>query len=243
MPLQLRDAQRERVYAILSARPGILCCSGAGDPPLRRGGAVDGAGGLRLAVVPGTVGRWTVSTSGSRAGRRRASGRRRWIIWRPMPTRVGDADSTVARAHACAAGAKNRRRASGWPSRGGFSTKLHGLATPSATARLLPDRRAAGRRPASPASVDLLHRHRGDPTRPTTPMHPSGRGSRWSRAAIPPKPTCVHQRVTDGARPAAPQDRELFGFMKQYAGSSPLRKAGRRDLAFVHLVAACILLR
>jgi transposase len=64
-------------------------------------------------------------------------------------------------------------------------------------------------------------------------------------AVIPPRATRVHQRPTDGQLDQQRHKVEnLFGFMKHYRRVfARFEKLARRYLAFVHLVAACILLR
>ena len=64
-------------------------------------------------------------------------------------------------------------------------------------------------------------------------------------AVIPPKATRVHQRATDWQLDQQRHKIEiLFGFMKHYRRVfARFEKLARRYLAFVHLVAACILLR
>ena len=62
---------------------------------------------------------------------------------------------------------------------------------------------------------------------------------------IPPRATRVHQRATDWQLYQQRHQIEiLFGFMKHYRRVfARFEKLARRYLAFVHLVAACILLR
>ena len=64
-------------------------------------------------------------------------------------------------------------------------------------------------------------------------------------AVIPPKATRIHQRPTDWQLYQQRHKIEnLFGFMKHYRRVfARFEKLARRYLAFVHLVAACILLR
>ena len=64
-------------------------------------------------------------------------------------------------------------------------------------------------------------------------------------AVIPPKATRIQQRPTDWQLDQQRHQLEiLFGFMKHYRRvSARFEKLARRYLAFVHLVAACILLR
>ena len=155
---QLREDQWERLYAILRACPGDLCRSGAGDPPLRRGGSVDGAGGLRVAAGAGR-GRpleqpvqavRALAGEGCLAGADGSSGGRR----RP---RVG-----AARPH-LGAGPRRRRRGRKSEgeqalgrSRGGFSSKLHGLA--DGLGNPLAFRLTAGQPGDAPHALPLLDR-------------------------------------------------------------------------------------
>ena len=62
---------------------------------------------------------------------------------------------------------------------------------------------------------------------------------------IPPKATRLDQRPTDWQRYRQRHQIEtLFGFMKHYRRVfARFEKLARRYFAFVHLVAACILLR
>ena len=124
-----------------------LCRSGAGDPSLRRGGAVDGAGGLRVAAGGDEVGSGTV-TGGSRAGTERY-----WAALidhlAPTPISVGDTRRTVVRPTPVPPGQKNCRRAS--------ASSLGAAASP-ASARF--------RQPGQPAGLPPDRRHRAMPRRP-----------------------------------------------------------------------------
>ena len=64
-------------------------------------------------------------------------------------------------------------------------------------------------------------------------------------AVIPPKATRIHQRPTDWhLYQQRHQIENLFGFIKHYRRVfARFDKLARRFLAFVHLVAACFLLR
>jgi transposase len=64
-------------------------------------------------------------------------------------------------------------------------------------------------------------------------------------AVIPPRATRIHQRPTDWHLYQQRHKIEnLFGFMKHYRRVfARFEKLARRDLAFVQLVAACVLLR
>ena len=179
---RFRDDQWERIYAILRACPGIYVASGGGDPSLRRGGAVDGAGGLRVAAGAGR-GRQleqrvqavrALAGEGCLGGADGSSGGRR-------RSRVGDArQHRGAGPRLCRRGKKIARRASAWPlARRLLQQAARSRRRPGQPAGLPPDRRAAGRRPASPAPARPSHDHSGDRRQGLRHRrHPAGRGGR-----------------------------------------------------------------
>ena len=132
-------------------------------------------------------------------------------------------------------------------SRGGFSTKLHGLA--DALGNPLAFRLTAGQQGDAPHARTLL-----DPVTTTAVIADKAYdtdaileaiAAAGALAVIPPKATRVHQRATDWHLYQQRHKIEiLFGFMKHYRRVfARFEKLARRYLAFVHLVAACILLR
>ena len=132
-------------------------------------------------------------------------------------------------------------------SRGGFSTKLHGLA--DALGNPLAFSLTAGQQGDAPHARTLL-----DPVTTTAVIADKAYdtdaileaiAAAGALAVIPPKATRVHQRATDWHLYQQRHKIEiLFGFMKHYRRVfAHFEKLARRYLAFVHLVAACILLR
>ena len=107
MPPQLRDAQWERVYAILRACPGIYVGRERATRRFVEAVLWMARAGCAWRLVPGTVGRW--NSVYKRFARWQEKG-----IWATLMDHLAaDADrewvmldSTVVRAHACAAGAK-----------------------------------------------------------------------------------------------------------------------------------------
>ena len=113
---QFRDDQWERIYAILRSCPGIYV---AQEPATRR--FVEAVvwmarAGCAWRLVPDEVGSW--NSVYRRLARWQEKG-----VWAALLDHLAAGadrewvmlDRTVVRAHACAAGAKKRRRASAWP--------------------------------------------------------------------------------------------------------------------------------
>ena len=132
-------------------------------------------------------------------------------------------------------------------SRGGFSTKLHGLA--DGLGNPLAFSLTAGQQGDAPQALPLLDRITAkaviaDKAYDTDAILQAVAASR-ALAVIPPRATRVQQRPTDWQlEPQRHKIEILFGFMQQYRRVfARFEKLARRYLAFVHLVAACILLR
>ena len=249
---QLREDQWDRLYAVLRACPGIYVGREVATRRFVAAVLWDGAGaGCAWRLVPDAFGRWDRvlyqrfarwQEKGLLAGADRSSGGRR-------RSRVGH-----ARQHRGASPRLRRRgkKSAGEQalgrSRGGFSTKLHAAADgPRQPARLPPDRRAAGRRAAGLAL--LLHRSAAQAVLADkaydTDAILRAVAAEGALAVIPPRATRVHQRPTDwDLYQQRHKIENLFGFMKHYRRVfARFEKLARRYLAFVHLVAARILLR
>jgi transposase len=132
-------------------------------------------------------------------------------------------------------------------SRGGFSSKLHGLA--DGLGNPLAFRLTAGQQGDAPQALPLLDRLAAkavlaDKAYDTDAILQAVAAGR-ALAVIPPRASRVHQRPTDWQLYQQRHKIEiLFGFMKHYRRVfARFEKLARRYLAFVHLVAACILLR
>ncbi len=132
-------------------------------------------------------------------------------------------------------------------SRGGFSSKLH--AAGDALGNPLAFRLTAGQQGDAPQALPLLD---GITTTAViadkaydTDAILQAVAARRALAVIPPKATRREQRPTDWQLYQQRHKIEiLFGFMKHYRRVfARFEKLARRYLAFVHLVAACILLR
>ena len=132
-------------------------------------------------------------------------------------------------------------------SRGGFSSKLHGLA--DGLGNPLAFRLTAGQQGDAPQALPLLD---GLATTAViadkaydTDAILQAVAAGGALAVIPRKATRSHQRPTDWQLYRQRHKIEnLFGFMKHYRRVfARFEKLARRYLAFVHLVAACILLR
>ena len=132
-------------------------------------------------------------------------------------------------------------------SRGGFSSKLH--AAGDALGNPLAFRLTAGQQGDAPQALPLLDGITAtaviadkayDADAILTAVAAGG-----ALAVIPPKATRIHQRATDWHLYRQRHKIEnLFGFIKHYRRVfARFDKLARRYLAFVHLVAACILLR
>ena len=212
---RFRDDQWERIYTILRGCPG-KSTSVRMRAPRRFVEAVlwMARAGCAWRLVPGAVGSW--NSVYKRFARWQEKG-----VWAALMDQLAaDADlewamldSTVVRAHACAAGAKKSpgEQALG-RSRGGFSKQAAwSRRRPGQPAGLPPDRRAAGRRPASPAparpspattaviadkayDTDAILRGRG-----------GGRSSGGDPAQSHPQPPTPDRLAS---LPAAAQDRE-----------------------------------
>ena len=246
---RFRDDQWERIYAVLQACPGNYV---GREPATRR--FVEAVlwmarAGCAWRLVPDAVG------SSNSVYKRFARWQEKGVWATLLDHLAADADrewvmldSTVWRAHTCAAGAKKVAgdQALG-RSRGGFSSKLHGAGdSPRQPAGLPPDRRAAG---DAPQALPLLDRFTAtaviaDKAYDTNAILEAVAATR-APAVIPPQATRVQQRPTDWQLDQQRHKIEiLFGFMKQYRRVFPrFEKLARHYLAFVHLVAACILLR
>ena len=135
-------------------------------------------------------------------------------------------------------------------SRGGFSSKLHGLGDSLGNPlRFVP---TAGQSGDAPQALPLLqatdHSDTGavlaDRAYDTNDML-EWLDKQHIEAVIPPHPNRVEPRATDWSLyKARGQIEVMFGFMKHYRRVfSRFDKLARRYLAFVHLTAACILLR
>ena len=132
-------------------------------------------------------------------------------------------------------------------SRGGFSTKLHAAA--DALGNPLAFRLTAGQQGDAPQALPLLDRITAkaviaDKAYDTDAILRAVAAA-GALAVIPPKATRIHQRPTDWhLYQQRHQIENLFGFIKHYRRVfARFDKLARRFLAFVHLVAACILLR
>ena len=132
-------------------------------------------------------------------------------------------------------------------SRGGFSTKLH--AAGDALGNPLAFRLTAGQQGDAPQALPLLDRITAkaviaDKAYDTDAILQAVAAA-GALAVIPPKATRIHQRPTDWhLYQQRHQIENLFGFIKHYRRVfARFDKLARRFLAFVHLVAACILLR
>ena len=132
-------------------------------------------------------------------------------------------------------------------SRGGFSSKLH--ASADSLGNPLAFRLTAGQQGDAPQALPLLD---GLTTTAViadkaydTDAILQAVAAEGALAVIPPKATRIHQRPTDWQLYQQRHKIEnLFGFMKHYRRVfARFEKLARRYLAFVHLVAACILLR
>ena len=147
------------------------------------------------------------------------------------------------------AGPRRRRggkKSAGAHARGGFSSKLHAagdaLGNPLAF-------RLTGEPGDAPQALPRLDRlaakteiaDKADATDAILEAVAAG----GALAVIPPKATRLDQRPTDWQRYRQRHQIEtLFGFMKHYRRVfARFEKLARRYFAFVHLVAACILLR
>ena len=210
---------------------------------------MDGAGGLRLAAGAGR-GRQleqplqavrALAGEGRLAGVAGSSGGRR----RP---RVGD-----ARQHrgACPRLRCRSKKIAGdqalGRSRGGFSSKLH--AAGDSLGNPLAFRLTAGQQGDAPQALPLLDRLTttaviADKAYDTDAILQAVAAA-GALAVIPPKATRVHQRATDWQLYQQRHQIEiLLGFMKHHRRVlARFEKLARRHLAFVQLVAACILLR
>ena len=245
----MRDDQWERLYPILKACPGIYV---GREPATRRFVAAVlwmARAGCAWRRVPDAFGRW--NSLYQRFARWQEKG-----VWQALMEHLAaDADhawlmldSTVVRAHACAAGAK---KTEGEPalgrSRGGCSTKLH--AAGDALGNPLAFRLTAGQQGDAPQALPLLDRLAAQAVladkADDTDAILRAVAAAGALAVIPPKATRVHQRPTDWQLYQQRHQIEfLFGFMKHYRRVfARFEKLARRHLAFVHLVAACILLR
>ena len=108
-------------------------------------------------------------------------------------------DSTVVRAHACAAGAKKAKASALGRSRGGFSTKRHAAA--DALGNPLAFRLTAGQQGDAPQALPLLDRVEAkavlaDKAYDTDAILRAV-AAEGALAVIPPRATRVHQRPTD----------------------------------------------
>lgn len=226
-----------------------LCAPGGGDAPVRRGGVVDGAGGLRLAAGAkrGRQLEQPLQAVRALAGEERLAGVARSSGGRRRP-RVGDArQHRGARACLCRRGKKSQGEQALGRSRGGFSSKLH--AAGDALGNPLAFRLTAGQQGDAPQALPLLDGITAtaviadkayDADAILTAVAAGG-----ALAVIPPKATRIHQRATDWHLYRQRHKIEnLFGFIKHYRRVfARFDKLARRYLAFVHLVAVCILLR
>ena len=159
-------------------------------------------------------------------------------------------DRTVVRAHACAAGAKKPQASKRLAARAAVSRpSCTASPTPSATRSPAACRLTAGQQGDAPQALPLL-----DPVTTTAVIADKAYdtdaileaiAAAGTLAVIPPRATRVHQRATDWHLYQQRHKIEiLFGFMKHYRRVfARFEKLARRYLAFVHLVAACILLR
>ena len=132
-------------------------------------------------------------------------------------------------------------------SRGGFSSKLH--AAGDALGNPLAFRLTAGQQGDAPQALPLLDRLSAqaviaDKAYDTDAILEAVAAA-GALAVIPPRATRLDQRATDWQLYQQRHKIEiLFGFMKHYRRVfARFEKLARRYLAFVHLVAACILLR
>ena len=132
-------------------------------------------------------------------------------------------------------------------SRGGFSGKLHGAG--DSLGNPLAFRLTAGQQGDAPQALPLLDGITAtaviaDKAYDTDAILQAVAASR-ALPVIPPRASRVHQRATDWQLYQQRHQIEiLFGFMTHYRRVfARFEKLARRYLAFVHLVAACILLR
>ena len=244
---RFRDDQWERIYAIWRACPGIDV---AQEPATRR--FVEAVvwmarAGCAWRLVPDEVGSW--NSVYKRFARWQEKG-----VWAALLEHLAaDADRewvlldrTVVRAHAGAAGAEKAQARTRWPlARRLLQQAARSRRRPWQPAGLPPDR-AAGDAPhalprldRSTAKTEIADK--ADATDAILEAVAAGR----ALAVIPPKATRLDQRPTDWQRYRQRHQIEtLFGFMKHYRRVfARFEKLARRYFAFVHLVAACILLR
>ena len=132
-------------------------------------------------------------------------------------------------------------------SRGGFSSKLH--AAGDSLGNPLAFSLTAGQQGDAPQAPPLLDGITAtaviaDKAYDTDAILQAVAAGR-ALAVIPPRATRIHQRPTDWhLYQQRPKIENLFGFMKHYRRVfARFEKLARRYLAFVHLVAACIMLR
>ena len=132
-------------------------------------------------------------------------------------------------------------------SRGGFSSKLH--AAGDALGNPLAFRLTAGQQGDAPQALPLLGRLGAQAVIADKAYDAdailAAVAAGGALAVIPPRATRIHQRATDWHLYRQRHKIEnLFGFIKHYRRVfARFDKLARRYLAFVHLVAVCILLR
>ena len=161
---------------------------------------------------------------------------------------MGDArQHRGARPRLCRRGKKSAGEQALGRSRGGFSSKLHALA--DSLGNPLAFRLTAGQQGDAPQALPLLDRVTAtaviaDKAYDTDAIL-AAVAADGALAVIPPRATRLDQRATDWQLYQQRHKIEnLFGFMKHYRRVfARFEKLARRYLAFVQLVAACILLR